>query len=116
MRHNAMTEDYEEVTLLGKPALFTSLRIDRNTVPNGYHLYEIRHDDDGRGDAVQVAKRIVVNHWGTVIMRDELYLLPEGYFDIESEALNYDTGDCRSMAAFMKQYPAKVKTPKEYER
>jgi hypothetical protein len=38
-RFNAMTEDFEE---LGKPALFTSLRIDRNTVPRGYHLYEVR--------------------------------------------------------------------------
>lgn len=52
MRYNAMKEDFEEVTILDKPALFTSLRIDRNTVPHGYHLYEVRHDDDCQGDAV----------------------------------------------------------------
>ncbi len=43
---NAMEESFEEVTIFGKPAIFTSLRIDRNTIPRGYYAYEIRHDDD----------------------------------------------------------------------
>ena len=116
MRQNAMTEDYEEVTLLEKPAIFTILRIDRTTVPKGYHLYEIRHDDDCQGDAVQVAKGIMVNHWGTVIMRDELPMPPDGYLDIEPDDLNYSTGDCRSMAEFMQKYPAKTKPPQSHER
>lgn len=96
-RYNAMTEAFEEVTILGKPALFTALRIDRNSVPTGYHLYEVRHDDDGRGDPVQIAKGIMVNHWGTLIARDEIKLPPNGYLDIEPTDFAYGTGDCRTM-------------------
>jgi hypothetical protein len=103
-RYNALTEDFEEVTILDKPALFTPLRIDRSTVPHGYYLYEVRHDDDCSGDAVQIARNIYVNHWGSLITRDEI-ALPDGFLDIEPEDLNYGTGDCRSMRDFMAKYP-----------
>jgi hypothetical protein len=115
-RFNAMTEAYEEVTILDKPALFTSVRIDRNTVPRGYHLYEVRHDDDCQGDAVQIARGIMVNHWGTLITRDKIKLPSDGYLDIEPEDLNYDSGDCSRMKAFMEKYPPKVKPPISHER
>ena len=34
MTFHAMTERYEETTVCGKPALFTSIRIKRDTVPD----------------------------------------------------------------------------------
>lgn len=105
MGENAMNESFEEVTIFDKPALFTPLRVDRRTVPEGYHLYEIRHDDESKGDIVQIARGIFVNHWGTVIMRDEIELPADGYLDIEESVLNYGTGDCRTMSEFMKKYP-----------
>ena len=46
-RYNAMEETFTEVRVLGKPALFHDLRIDRSTVPKGLYLYEVRHDDEG---------------------------------------------------------------------
>ena len=103
-RYNAMTEDFEEVTILDMPALFTPGRIDRNTIPYGYHLYEVRHDDDCQGDAVQIARNIYVNHWGSLITRDELEI-PDGFLNVEPMDLNYGTGDCRSMGDFIAKYP-----------
>ncbi len=41
-----MTEKFEDVTVLGHPMLFTCLRVDRDTVPQGMYMYEVRHDDD----------------------------------------------------------------------
>ena len=66
-RYNAMEETFTEVRVLGKPALFHDLRIDRSTVPKGLYLYEVRHDDEGWGDPVQIAKGIMVNHFGSII-------------------------------------------------
>ena len=43
-RYNAMEETFTEVRVLGKPAFFHDLRIDRSTVPKGLYLYEVRHD------------------------------------------------------------------------
>ena len=75
-RYNAMEETFTEVRVLGKPALFHDLRIDRSTVPKGLYLYEVRHDDEGWGDPVQIAKGIMVNHFGSIITR-ELVLCQE---------------------------------------
>ncbi len=127
---NAMTETFEEVTVLDRPMLFTCGRIDRATVPKGLYLqeplnkssgafrrnifrlflpqnleihqvflrfwactqtknllagltrrfnqrflYEVRHDDDQRGEPVEIAERILVNHWGTLLSSRPIRLL-----------------------------------------
>jgi len=115
-KSNAMTEIFEEVEILGKPALFTCGRLDRNTVPSGYHAYDVRHDDMCRGDAVQLQKFIMVNHWGTLITRDKVKLHKDGYRDLEPMDINYGTGDCRTMKDFMEKYPPKTKPPKSRGR
>jgi hypothetical protein len=115
-RYDAMTERFEEITVLGKPALFTSIRLYRDTVPKGYHYYEIRHDDECQGIAVEIAKGILVNHWGSVIMRDKLRVPPEGRIYLEPEDVNYGTGGCTAVKDFMEKYPPKTKPPKSHER
>ena len=110
---DAMQTGLEEVTVLYKPALFTCLRLDRATVPRGYHLYEVR--DDGRGNAVQIGRHIAVNHWGSIITRDTIKLMPDGFLDIKSRDINHSTGDCRNMKAFMEKYPPKARPPKNHD-
>ena len=39
MTFHAMTERYEEITVCGKPALITSIRIRRDTIPDGLYAY-----------------------------------------------------------------------------
>ena len=43
---NAMTEKFELVELLGKPVLYSNYRIDWETIPDGYYVYDVRHDDN----------------------------------------------------------------------
>jgi len=76
---DAKTEEFEQVSVLGKQMLFTNLRIDRDTVPEELYLYEVRHDDEGCGDPVQIGTRILVNHWGTLISRVPLPLVKDKY-------------------------------------
>lgn len=116
-RYNAMEETYTEIQVLGKPALFHDLRLDRNTVPKGLYLYEVRHDDEGWGNPVQIAKGILVNHFGTILTREPIKLSPYGYLDIDPEKdWNYAGGDCRTIPEFMKQYPPVKQKEKERER
>lgn len=70
MTFNAMTEHYEEITVCGKPALFTSIRIKRDTVPDGLYTYDVRHDDECRGIPCEIAPFVMVNHWGTISLRN----------------------------------------------
>ena len=114
-RINAMTERFEEVEVLGKPALFTCLRVDRNTLPPGLFMYEVREDDGMSGIACQIARNIMVNHWGTIITREPIKLPRDGYLDIDAEDINYGVGGLCTVKEFMTQNPP-AKTKYEPER
>lgn len=108
-RENAMTEAFDEVTIFGQPALFTSLRIDRSTVPEGIFLYELRHGDEDWSDPCHLARGILVNHYGTVLTRDPIQLPIEGWLPLNPGDFNFSDGDCRTVAAFQDKYPASDK-------
>ncbi len=116
-RYHAMNETYTEIEVLGRPALFHDMRIDRSTVPKGLFLYEVRHDDDGLGDPVQIAKGILVNHYGSILTREPLKLPSDGYLDIDPEKdWDFCGGDCRTVKEFMEKYPPVRQKEKERER
>lgn len=79
--------------------LFTCGRIDRNSVPEGLFLYEVRHDDDQQGFPVQIANWVAVNHWGTILTDTPISLEPNNsgnnaYRDINPEEdWNYEGYD-----------------------
>lgn len=101
-RCNAMEEDFMEITVLGKPALFTSLRIAQETVPEGLYLYEVREDDYGRGDPVQIAKGILVNHFGSIITCEPIALPADGCLNIDPETdWNFEGGYPLTITEFL---------------
>ena len=120
-RQDAMKEVFEEVTVLDKPMLFTCQRIDRATVPKGLYMYEVRHDDDMRGDPVEIANWIMVNHWGTLISNEPLKLTPSrsannAYLDIDPKKdWNYE-GVETTVAEYMERHPPKKEKQRDFER
>lgn len=116
-RYHAMEEKFTEITVLGHAALFHDLRIDRSTVPEGMYLYEVRHDDEGLGDPVQIAKGILVNHFGSIITREPIKLPPDGYRDIDPEKdWDYGDGTSRTLREFMECHQPKKKDKGGRER
>lgn len=108
MFENAMNlTDGELVTFRGKPMLFTNLRVDRKTIPDGYFAYDVRHDDSGEGIPVEIARFVLVNHLGTVITDEELDLGDDGYLFIEEDEWNYE-GLSISMTDYMEGKYASV--------
>lgn len=63
--------ELDVVCVDGAPYLFTNLRVDRNTMPEGMVAYDVR-DGDGDGNFHQVATYVMVNHWGTIIGFDRI--------------------------------------------
>lgn len=114
-RYDAERELFSEIQVLGKPALFHDMRIERSSVPKGLYLYEVRHDDDGFGNPVQIAKGIMVNHFGSILTRSPIKLPPDGCLDIDPEKdWDYGEGNSLTVNEFMEKYPAK--NNKERER
>lgn len=77
LRANAKEVNWEKVLVCGEEALFADERVDRNSVPSGYYMYEVRHDDDCQGDPVQIARSIFVNFWGTILVKEPFVMDPD---------------------------------------
>ena len=75
-RFKANEVSWEKVRVLDKEGLFSDLRIEKDSIPEGYLMYEIRHDDNGWGEPVEIALGVLVNFFGTVIVKEPLPLEP----------------------------------------
>ncbi len=80
---NPNNEKFEEVVAGETPAIFTSLRLDREKLPQGVFAYDIRHADDDGMEAAEIAKFIMVNHMGTIITKEPLELDEHGSMILE---------------------------------
>lgn len=54
MKVNAAEESFELMEMFGQTVLFTNMRVDRSTVPEGLHVYDVRHDDDYTGEICEI--------------------------------------------------------------
>ena len=86
-------EQYQEVELFEKPALFSNGRISRDDLPEGVYCYDLRGSDEDPGSPICVEERVVVNHAGSVILTAPLEFPEEGrlYFTDETR-LNFNGG------------------------
>ena len=86
-------EQYQEVELFEKPALFSNGRISRDDLPEGVYCHDLRGSDDDPGSPICVEERVVVNHAGSVILTAPLEFPEEGrlYFTDET-GLNFNGG------------------------
>ena len=108
MRKNANEIVYDEITILGTPALFTDWRVDRTTVPPNMTLYEVRHADEDWGDPCQLAKGILVNFYGSILTLKPMKLSERGYLDFDSKDWGYVEDDtCATIGEFLEKYVAK---------
>lgn len=87
---NAINEIFTTITLFDKPALFTCLHLDRNTIPAELFAYDIRHDDDGEGIAATIEKIVNVNHMGTVVAFEPVDLGANGYILLDDEVGDFN--------------------------
>ena len=75
-RFKAKEVGWIKVEVMDKECLFSDLRIDRETIPEGYFMYEIRHDDDDWGEPVEIGRWIMVNFFGTLLTKERFTLEP----------------------------------------
>ena len=64
---DARKETFDYIELFDAPAMFTNLRIDRSTVPEGLFCYDVRGSDNDPGALNAIEPFVFVNHAGTII-------------------------------------------------
>lgn len=83
-----------EVELLGRTGYFTGLRVDRGTVPEGMHCYELRHGSDD-SFPVSVEENVRVNYFGAVLLTETLELGEGKALQLGCEDFGYAGGQVR---------------------
>ncbi len=121
--NNMLSDKFDLVVIFDKPVLFTCERLNRNLPIEGVNYYDIRHDDECRGDMAQLKDRVMVNHWGTVISKekfeprevgDKIFTTAEG-IDMDESDYNY-LGEMLSVSEYLEKYDELVREycePKE---
>lgn len=99
-----MAQDYgfEEVTFQGIPALFTSLRVKGEDIPEGMYRYELREES---GEVCQLSTFILVDHFGTLLTTQPIQLPFDACLNCEDADLDFVMGECNTIQSFMEKYP-----------
>ncbi len=74
---NIENDEYDLISLFGKPALFTNERLTDADIPKGLFCYHFREGDDGEFAAIE--PKVTVNHAGTVITAEPIDFGEQGY-------------------------------------
>ena len=104
---NANETGYERFEILGRDALFTSLRIDRKSLPEGLHAYDLR-DEDSTGEICELKSHVMVNHWGTVIVKEPIEGANDGVI-LNEDDYNY-LGEEMTLEEFANPAPTMEQT------
>lgn len=77
------TSDYQYMEVLNVTGVFTPLRIQRDTLPKGFHKYSLREGEEAL--CSQVAAEVIVNHAGDFITKEPLNLGTSGAKDLGAD-------------------------------
>ena len=89
---DATKERMTAVDMLGIPGLFTTLRVNRATVPKGMYAYDMQTSEEDWNHPCLIARHITVEHYGTVLTASPIELPEGGYRDLTPTDFSMGTG------------------------
>ena len=89
----AMTDEkLEVIEILDRKALFSNGRLLPEEVPEGLYAYDLRHSDDG-DRFCSVEPKVGVNHGGTILLKEVLDFVEQGYISLDDDTDPNFTGE-----------------------
>lgn len=98
---NIENEEYQQIELFGKPALFSNDRLTDADIPQGLYCYHLRHSDDG-SRFCSVEPKVGVNHGGSVITKEALDFGENGYISFTEDTEPNFTGEEQTLGEFLR--------------
>ena len=108
---DARKETFDHIELFDAPAMFTNLRIDRSTVPDGLFCYDVRGTGDDPGALYVIEPFVFVNHSGTIIGVED-YMLERGQAKYIATHINF-LGDEITLDEFCAKHGIEISEPKK---
>lgn len=90
---DAVEIEFEDGTTV--KAYSDELRFDRENIPEGWHAYSVRMDDEGGFDPVTVERRVWVNHGYDILTREDLdqrIADHDGWLPIKDDGWSFTSG------------------------
>lgn len=84
---------FEKMIICGVEGLFTSLRVDKDTIPSGWNKYSVRHSDEGDEWFCTLEKFVWANHFGDFITKNKIEMDSDSgciYIDGDYNYLDYE--------------------------
>lgn len=96
---NIENDEYDLISLFGKPALFTNERLTDADIPKGLFCYHLREGDDGRFATIEA--KVTVNHAGTVITDEPIDFGEQGYISFTEDTAPNFMGEEMAFGEYM---------------
>lgn len=90
-----------EVEVKGKMALFTELRVDKDTIPDGMYCYALPHGGDDRMPCT-IEQNVTVNYFGAVIVSVLFDFGTEDYVPVSYDDFGF-TGEHLTVGEYAKK-------------
>lgn len=79
-----LDDKFDAVEVCDVKGVFTYERIAKQDVPEGLYKYDLRYSDE-IGEFTSIEKNVIVNHGGTVLLKEQLVLGPDGVIEFNEE-------------------------------
>ena len=79
-----LDEELDTVEVCGVKGLFVNERIAEQDVPEGLYKYDLRYSDERR-EFTSIEKKVIIDHGGTVLLKEQLDLGPNGVIEFNEE-------------------------------
>ena len=109
---DASGENYDLAEIDNRLVLFTNMRLDRDTIPDGIFCYDVRGSDNPVGEVTEIKPFIAVDHWGTILSKEPIPL--NEYGSCYPDDTNY-LGESMSLAEFVAATPEQLAAYQEPE-
>lgn len=114
---DAGTGRFETVEILGIPALFTTRRVNRSTIPKGMYAYDMQTSEEDWSQPCLLARHITVEHYGTVLTASPVPLPTSGYYDLKAGDFTMGSGGERmTVAEFEEKWCSPQPQPRQSRR
>ena len=78
--------DFDIIEINGKTALYSNSRIPEYIIPDGWHTYDLRGDDDGGATFLTIERKVYVNHAGSILLPDAFDFGKRTYIELVEDS------------------------------
>lgn len=79
-----LDDKFDAVEVCDVKGVFTYERIAKQDVPEGLYKYDLRYSDERR-EFTSIEKKVIIDHGGTVLLKEQLDLGPNGVIEFNEE-------------------------------